>query len=126
MRLLLRWLLSSGIGFALAQGVPALGVHFDSIGTALWVMLLMGLLSATLGLLLKLVLSVAFLAIPILGWIALVAVDALVTAVLFSAVAHLVVGFAVEGFISAFIFGALVSAITGVLVRVLSPRKRKN
>ena len=125
MKLIFRWLIASACGYVLSRYAP-LGVHFDGVGTALWVMLLMGLLSATVGLIFKVVLSVALFAIPIIGWVALLFVDALVTAGLFAVVARFTTGFRLDGgFMSAFIFGLLVSLITGLFMRVVEGEERK-
>lgn len=124
MKLIFRWLIASACGYLLSRYAP-LGVHFTTVGSALWVMLLMGFLSATFGLILKVVLSVALLAIPIIGWIALLVVDAFVTAILFSLVAKFTNGFTIDGFMAAFIFGLLVSLVTGLLMRVVEGEERK-
>ncbi len=112
MRLLLNWFLSALALLVVSRLVR--GFEIDSIGTALAVALVFGLLNATLGLVLKLV--TLPLTLLTLGLFLLV-----VNAVLLELAASLVQGFHLRSFSAAF-WGAGVFALLQMVLRLLAGR----
>lgn len=109
LRLLIHWLLSAIALIITAEFVPGFEVH--SLTTALVAALVIGLLNATVGLVLKII------TIPIsiltFGIFLLV-----INALMILAASSLVRGFHVTGFLPAFI-GAIILALLGMLIRAL-------
>lgn len=109
MRLLLNWLLSAIALLIVSHLVP--GFHVNGLLPALIAAVVIGLLNATVGFLLKIV--TLPLSILTLGIFLLVINGAMI--LLASAV---VPGFHVSGFVPAF-WGALVLALLGMLIRMI-------
>jgi len=110
MRILLQWLLSAVALLAVSQIVPGFVVR--GLGPALMAALVIGLLNATLGLLLKIVtfpisiLTLGLFLLVINGMMILVA-------------SSVVSGFHVRGIVPAF-WGAVVLALLGILIRAVA------
>jgi putative membrane protein len=109
LRLLLRWILHTVALLIVAWLVP--GFHIRSLGSALIAVIVIGLLNATLGLLLKIVTFP--LAILTLGIFFLV-----INAFVLRLASAVVPGFVVSSFGAAFI-GAAVLALLHMLIRFL-------
>jgi putative membrane protein len=109
MMLLLHWLLSAIALLIVSRLVP--GFVVNGIGPALIAALVIGLLNATLGLLLKVVTFP--ISILTLGLFLLV-----INALIIRLAAPLVPGFHVSGWIPAFV-GAAVLAVLGMIVRAI-------
>jgi len=110
LRLLLRWFLQAAALLLVAYFVP--GFHVRSFPDALIAALVVGLLNATLGLLLKLI--TLPLAILTLGLFFLV-----INAIILEVASAIVPGFSVASFGAAFI-GALVLALLHMLVEAIA------
>ena len=108
-KLLLHWAISAISLIVVAYLIP--GISVDGIGPALIAPLVIGLVNATVGFILKIV------TFPItilsLGIFLLV-----INALMLMFAAYLVPGFAVAGFLSAF-FGAIVMSIVSMILRSL-------
>lgn len=109
LRLLVRWILHTVALFFVAWLVP--GFHIRSIASALVAVVVIGLLNATLGLLLKIV------TLP-LGILTLGIFFLVINAVILRLASSIVPGFVVSSFGAAFI-GALVLAVLHLLIRFL-------
>jgi putative membrane protein len=107
MDILIRWLIYGLVVFILAYLMPSITVR--NYGTALIVALLIGVLNATVGFLLRLPLNI--LTLGLLSFF----VRLLVTAVVIKLVDKLMRGFEVRGFTPALIM-AVVIAITGSVI----------
>ena len=109
LRLILHWVLSAGALIITAELVP--GFVIQSFATALVAALIIGLLNATVGLVLKII------TIPIsiltFGLFLLV-----INGLMILATSSIVRGFHVNGIIPAF-WGAVVLALLGILIRAL-------
>lgn len=109
-RILLQWLLSAVALLVVSQIVP--GFTVQGLGPALWAALVIGLLNATLGLLLKIVtfpisiLTLGLFLLVINGMMILVA-------------SNVVRGFHVRGIGPAF-WGAVVLALLGMVIRAVA------
>jgi putative membrane protein len=109
-RILLQWLLSAVALLVVSQIVP--GFIVQGLGPALWAALVIGLLNATLGLLLKIVtfpisiLTLGLFLLVINGMMILVA-------------SNVVRGFHVRGIGPAF-WGAVVLALLGMVIRAVA------
>ena len=117
MKLIVNWLLSTIALLVVAQLVP--GIHVAGLMTALWAALIIGLVNATLGTLLK------FLTLPIslltLGIFLLV-----INALMLEFAAWFAPGFTISGFRAAF-WGALVLSLLNMLFRWLAwPKRERN
>jgi putative membrane protein len=111
MRLLLNWLLSAAALFVVSWLIP--GFHVQDFKSALIAALVIGLINATLGLLLKLItLPLTILTLGIFWWV----VNALM---LMLASSLLTPGFHVDGFLWAFL-GAIVLSLVNVIMRKLA------
>jgi putative membrane protein len=108
--LLLHWILSALALLIVSKLVP--GFHVDGIGPALIASLVIGLLNATVGLVLKII--TLPLAIVTLGVFLLI-----INALMIMFASGIVRGFHVNGFLPAFI-GAIILALLGMLIRGLS------
>jgi putative membrane protein len=108
--LLVRWLLSAAALLVVSRVVP--GFFVDGVASALAAALVIGLLNATLGMLLKIVTFP--LSIFTLGLVLLV-----INGIMILLASTIVPGFHVRGLFSAFM-GALVLALLGVLIRVVA------
>jgi putative membrane protein len=111
MRLLLNWLLSAVALLVVSFLVP--GFHVEGFKSALIAAVVIGLINASLGLLLKLItLPLTILTLGVFWWV----VNALM---LMLASALLTPGFRVEGFLWAFL-GAIVLSLVNVILRKLA------
>lgn len=109
--LLVRWIISAVLLLVVSRLVP--GFKVDSLSSALFAALLIGLVNATLGLFLKIVTFP--LTILSLGLFLLV-----INALMLLFVSHFVRGFVVQGFVPAF-WGALLLSLLGMVTRWLTP-----
>ncbi|MGV3640448.1 MAG: phage holin family protein [Adhaeribacter sp.] len=107
MHFIVNLLVSAGVLLLLAYMLPS--VHIKSFGTALWVALLIGILNATVGFLLRLPFNLVTL------FLLEFLVRLLVTAIIIKLVDKLVRNFEVKGFLPALLI-AVALAITGTLV----------
>ena len=111
-RLLVQWLLSAVALLVVSNLVP--GFRVEGLGPALIAALVIGLLNATVGFLLKIItfpisiLTLGLFLLVINGMMILVA-------------SNLVSGFHVRGFIPAF-WGAVVLALLGLLIRAITKK----
>ncbi len=109
LRLLIRWIFHTVALFVVAWLVP--GFHIRSIASALVAVVVIGLLNATLGLLLKIV------TLP-LGILTLGIFFLVINAIILRLASSIVPGFVVSSFGAAFI-GALVLAVLHLLIKFL-------
>ena len=109
-RLLVQWLLSAIALLVVSEFVP--GFTVDGLGSALAAALVIGLLNATLGLVLKVITFP--LSILTLGLFLLV-----INGLMILVASSLVRGFHVRGFGPAF-WGAVVLALLGMLIRAIT------
>ena len=108
-RLLLQWVLSAIALFITSKVVP--GFEVATFGAAMWAALIIGLLNATVGLVLKIVtfpISILTLGIFLL----------VINGLMIMAASNIVRGFRVFGFLPAF-WGAVVLALLGMLFRAM-------
>ena len=111
MRLLLNWLLSAVALLVVSYLVP--GFHVEGFKEALIAAVVIGLINATLGLLVKVItLPLTILTLGIFWWV----VNALMLMVASSLLAP---GFRVDGFLWAFL-GAIVLSLVNVILRKLA------
>ena len=111
MRLLLQWLLSALALLIVSHVVP--GFHVDGYKEALIAAIVIGLINATLGLLLKLItLPLTLLTLGVFWWV----VNALM---LMLASKLLAPNFMVSGFLAAFL-GAIVLSLINLVFRMVS------
>lgn len=109
MKILIHWLLSAIAVWLVSQIVP--GFEVASLGSALIAALVIGLVNATLGLVLKLV-TLPFTIITLgLFWL-------IINGLMIVVAAQLVPGFAVTGFLAAF-FGAIVLSLVNAVLHAL-------
>jgi putative membrane protein len=109
-RLLLQWILSAVALLMVSSFVE--GFYVESFGTALAAALVIGLLNATVGLLLKIITFP--LSIVTLGLFLLV-----INGIMILVASNIVRGFHVRGFFPAF-WGAAVLAILGMIIRAIT------
>ena len=115
MRLILHWLLSALALMIVAHLVP--GFYIRSFGAALIAALVIGLVNATLGFLLK-VLTFPFIILTLgLFWF-------VVNALMLMVASAFVPGFIVRGFMPAF-WGAIVLALINMAFRALLPKRER-
>jgi len=110
LRLLLRWFLSAGALLLVAYFVP--GFHVRSFPSALIAVVVIGLLNATLGLLLKLI------TLP-LGILTLGIFFLVINAIMLEVAGAIVPGFHVTSFAAAFI-GAIVLALLHMFIEAIA------
>jgi putative membrane protein len=115
MRLLLHWVLSAIAVWIVAQFVPGFEVH--GAKAALLAALVIGLVNATIGALLKLI--TLPLTIVTLGifWI-------VINALMLKLATVFVPGFDIHGFLAAFLGAIVLSVVNMVLRHLVTPRKR--
>jgi len=114
LRVLLHWLLSALALLIVARVVP--GFDMPGFGTALWAAVIIGLINATLGALLKLItLPLTILTLGIF-WI-------VINALMLWFATFFVPGFRISGFVAAFV-GAIVLMLVNMLFRALLPKRR--
>ena len=110
MRHLINWLLSALAVWVVSQLVP--GFHVTSITSALIAALVIGLVNATLGALLKIItFPLTILTLGIFWFV--------INALMLEVAAHLVPGFGIDTFASAF-WGAIVLSLVNMLFRWLA------
>jgi putative membrane protein len=114
LRLLLNWLLSALALLIVARVVP--GISISGFGSALWAAVIIGLINATLGALLKLITFPLTILTLGIFWLVINALM-LWLATLFAP------GFHVSGFVSAFL-GAIVLMLVNMVFRWLVPKRR--
>jgi putative membrane protein len=110
-QLLVRWLISAVLLLVVAHVVP--GFHVDGLRSAMIAALVIGLVNATLGVVLKIVTFP--LTILSLGLFLLI-----INALMLMFASTFVRGFVVQGFAPAF-WGALLLAVLGMVTRWLTP-----
>ena len=108
--LLVKWIISAILLLVVSQLVPGFEVH--GLRSALIASLVIGLVNATLGFILKIVTFP--LTILTFGLFLLV-----INALMIKLAASVVTGFQVQGFLPAF-FGAIVLAILGMVIRAFT------
>jgi putative membrane protein len=109
--LLLHWVISALSLMIVAYIFP--GIQLQGMGAALIAPIVIGLINATLGLILKIItLPLTILTLGIF-WL-------IINAVMLQLAAAIVPGFYVAGFVSAF-FGAIVLSIVSMILRSLVP-----
>lgn len=116
MKLLLKWLLYAIALLIVSQIVP--GFHVAGLWPALIAALIIGLLNATLGALLKIVtfpISIVTFGIFLL----------VINGLMILLASHLVRGFNVYGFLPAF-WGAVILALLGMVIRALLKEEKKD
>jgi putative membrane protein len=109
MALLIQWLLYAVALLIVSKIVP--GFHVDTLGSAMIASLIIGLLNATLGLLLKIItfpLSIITFGIFLL----------VINGLMIMLASSVVRGFHVRGFVPAF-WGAVVLALLGMLIKAV-------
>ena len=115
LRLLLHWILSALALIIVAHIVP--GFYIRGFGAALWAAVIIGLINATLGLLLKLItLPLTILTLGIF-WL-------VINALMLWFATAFVPGFHISGFGAAFV-GAIVLMLVNMLFRALMPKRRE-
>jgi putative membrane protein len=109
LRLLINWLLSALALLIVAYAVP--GFHLSGFGTALWAVIVIGLVNATLGLFLKLItLPLTVLTLGIFWFI--------INALMLELASALVPGFHITSFGAAFL-GAIVLTLVNMFLKWL-------
>ena len=107
--IIVHWIISAISLVVVAYLIP--GIRVDGIGPALIAPIVIGLVNATVGFILKIVtLPITILSLGIFLLI--------INALMLMLAAYLVPGFAVDGFWSAF-FGAIVMSVVGMVLRSL-------
>jgi len=114
MRLLIHWLVSALAVWIVAQIVP--GIHVSGVTAALIAALVIGLINATLGLLLKIITFPLTILTLGLFWF-------VINALMLKLAAALVNGFEVRGFVPALIGSILISVVSSILQWLLVPKK---
>ncbi len=115
MRLLINWVLSAVSLMVVALLVP--GFYVRGFWSALWAALVIGLVNATLGMVLKVItFPLTLLTLGIFWFV--------INALMIELAAHLVSGFGVSGLGAAFI-GAIVLALVNVILKWLVWPKRE-
>jgi len=116
MRLLLHWILSAAALWIVAHFVP--GIYVSGPKAALIAALVIGLINATLGLLLKiLTLPLTILTLGLFWFV--------INALMLELAASFVNGFQVRGFIPALIGAVLMSLVSSVLQWIVMPRRER-
>ncbi len=115
MRLVLHWLLSAVALIIVAKVVP--GFYLRGIGSALWAAVVIGLINATLGMLLKVVTFPLTILTLGLFWL-------IINALMLWFATAFVPGFRISGFGAAFI-GALVLMLVNMFFRAIMPKRRE-
>lgn len=117
MRLLLHWVLSALAVWIVAHIVP--GIYVSGPGAALIAALVIGLVNATLGLLLKIItLPLTILTLGLFWFV--------INALMLELAAALVKGFYVRNFIAALIGAVMLSLVSSVLQWLVMPSRKQN
>lgn len=114
MRLLLHWLFSALALIIVSHIVP--GFYVRGIGAALLAAVVIGLINATLGALLKLITFPLTILTLGIFWI-------IINALMLKVATWFVSGFEISGFVAAFL-GAIVLMLVNMLFRALVPKRR--
>lgn len=114
MRLLLNWVLSALAVWVVAQIVP--GIHVNGAAAALIAALVIGLINATLGFILKILTFPLTLLTLGLFWF-------VINALMLELASWFVPGFQVRGFFAAFIGAIVLSLVNLVLKALVMPSK---
>ena len=115
LRLLIHWILSALALIIVAHVVP--GFYMRGFGTALWAAVIIGLINATLGALLKLItLPLTVLTLGIF-WL-------VINSLMLWLATAFVPGFHISGFVAAFV-GAIVLMLVNLLFRALLPKRER-
>lgn len=109
MKILIHWFLSAIAVWLVSEIVP--GFMVDSLGAALIAAVVIGLVNATLGFVLKLV------TLP-LTFVTLGLVWLIINGLMLLVAAQIVPGFAISGFLAAF-FGAIVLTVVNAILKAL-------
>ena len=113
MKILIHWFLSAVAVWLVSEIVP--GFNVTSLGAALIAAAVIGLVNATLGLVLKIV-TFPFTVVTLgLVWL-------IINGLMLLLAAQLVPGFDISGFVAAF-FGAIVLCLVNMVLRALFPDK---
>ena len=116
MRLLLHWILSATALWIVAHFVP--GISVSGPKAALIAALVIGLINATIGLVLKILTFPLTILTLGLFWF-------VINALMLELAAYLVDGFQVRGFIPALIGAVLMSLVSSVLQWIVMPRRER-
>lgn len=116
MRLLLHWILSAIALWIVAHFVP--GIYVSGPKAALIAALVIGLINATLGLLLKIITFPLTILTLGLFWF-------VINAFMLELAASFVKGFEVRGFVPALIGAVLMSLVSSVLQWIFMPRRER-
>lgn len=116
MRLLLHWILSATALWIVAHFVP--GIYVSGPKAALIAALVIGLINATIGLILKILTFPLTILTLGLFWF-------VINALMLELAAYLVDGFKVRGFIPALIGAVLMSLVSSVLQWIVMPRRER-
>lgn len=114
MRLLLHWLISAIAVWIVAHIVP--GIYVTGIQAALIAALVIGLINATLGLILKIITFPLTILTLGLFWF-------VINALMLELAANFVNGFYVRNFVAALIGAVMLSLVSSVLHWILMPRR---
>ena len=114
MRLLLHWLISAIAVWIVAHIVP--GIYVSGVQAALIAALVIGLINATLGLLLKIITFPLTILTLGLFWF-------VINALMLELAAGFVHGFYVSNFIAALIGAVMLSLVSSVLQWIIMPRR---
>ncbi|MGA2422793.1 MAG: phage holin family protein [Terriglobales bacterium] len=117
MRLLLHWILSAVAVWVVAHVVP--GISVSGPTAALIAALVIGLINATLGLLLKIITFPLTLLTLGLFWF-------VINALMLELAASFVRGFQVRNFVAAFLGAILLSVVSSLLQWLVMPSRRAN
>jgi putative membrane protein len=115
-RLLLHWILSAIALWIVANFVP--GIHVSGAKAALIAALVIGLINATLGLLIKIITFPLTILTLGLFWF-------VVNALMLELASQFVHGFEVRGFIPALIGAVLMSLVSSVLQWIFMPKRER-
>jgi putative membrane protein len=112
-RVLLNWLVSAIALWLVSQIVP--GFHVSGLGSALFAVVVIGLVNATLGLLLKvLTFPLTVVTLGVFWWV--------INALMLWVASSFVPGFVIQSFGSAFL-GAIVLALVNMLFHWMLPKR---
>jgi putative membrane protein len=114
LRLLLHWLISAIAVWIVAHIVP--GIYVTGIGAALIAALVIGLINATLGLILKIITFPLTILTLGLFWF-------VINALMLELAANFVSGFFVSNFLAALIGAVMLSLVSSVLHWILMPKR---
>ncbi len=112
MRLLLKWILSALAVWIVAQVVP--GIHVSGPVAALIAALVIGLVNATIGLIVKVITFPLTILTLGLFWL-------VINAIMLELASVFVPGFTVHGFVSAFVGAILLSLVSSLLHWLVLP-----